>query len=80
MRGAGSGSRNADHQVFTNAFFDASCLTKLRNNRYLVTANESDARDWDCLSDEMRVKDATLDPAVGNEVSGTTTVWQVGRG
>lgn len=31
MRGAGSGSRNADHQVFTIAFFDASYLTKVRD-------------------------------------------------
>lgn len=31
MRGAGNGSRNADHQVFTIAFFDASYLTKVRD-------------------------------------------------
>ncbi|WP_344880165.1 choice-of-anchor I family protein [Nonomuraea antimicrobica] len=29
---------------------------------YLVTANEGDSRDWECHSDEVRVKDADLSP------------------
>ncbi|MFC4010157.1 choice-of-anchor I family protein [Nonomuraea purpurea] len=31
-----------------------------RGQTYLVTANEGDGRDWDCYSDEARVKDLTL--------------------
>lgn len=31
---------------------------------YLVTANEGDSRDYDGFSEEVRVKDLTLDPAV----------------
>ncbi|MFC6080239.1 choice-of-anchor I family protein [Sphaerisporangium aureirubrum] len=31
-----------------------------RGQTYLVTANEGDSRDWDCYTDEARVKDLTL--------------------
>lgn len=31
---------------------------------YLITANEGDAREWDCFVEESRVKDLTLDPSV----------------
>lgn len=43
---------------------DAIASYKVKNNHYLVTANEGDARDWDCFSEEVRVKDVTLDPSV----------------
>lgn len=33
-----------------------------RGGEYLVTANEGDARDYDCYSEESRVKDVTLSP------------------
>ena len=36
-----------------------------RKSTYLVTANEGDARDWDCFAEEVRVKDdsVVLDPS-----------------
>lgn len=34
-----------------------------KGRTYLVTANEGDARDYDCFAEEERVKDLTLDPA-----------------
>ncbi|GAA5071676.1 hypothetical protein GCM10023259_070640 [Thermocatellispora tengchongensis] len=35
---------------------------RARGRTYLVTANEGDSRDWDCHSDEVRVKDVQLAP------------------
>jgi DNA-binding beta-propeller fold protein YncE len=32
------------------------------NSTYIVTANEGDARDYDCYSEEARIKDLDLDP------------------
>lgn len=43
---------------------DAIVYTKIRGGRYLITANEGDARDYDGFSEEERVKDLTLDPVV----------------
>jgi hypothetical protein len=34
------------------------------NKTYLVTANEGDARDYDCYSEEARIADIELDPTV----------------
>jgi hypothetical protein len=34
-----------------------------RGRTYLVTANEGDTRDWDCYTDEVRVKDVKLSPS-----------------
>lgn len=33
-----------------------------RGGEYTVSANEGDARDWDCFSEEVRVKDVELNP------------------
>ncbi|WP_281989161.1 choice-of-anchor I family protein [Aquimarina aggregata] len=41
---------------------DAITYTKIRGEGYLITANEGDARDYDGFSEEVRVKDLTLDP------------------
>lgn len=35
-----------------------------RGGEYTVSANEGDARDWDCFSEEVRVKDVELNPKV----------------
>lgn len=43
---------------------DGIASYKMRNAEYLVTANEGDARDWDCFAEEARIKDVTLDPKV----------------
>ncbi|UBU09321.1 choice-of-anchor I family protein [Nonomuraea gerenzanensis] len=42
---------------------DAIAHFRERGRTYLVTANEGDSRDWDCHSDEVRVKDAELSPS-----------------
>ncbi|TSE10429.1 choice-of-anchor I family protein [Aquimarina algiphila] len=41
---------------------DAITFAKIKGGRYLITANEGDARDYDGFSEEERVKDLTLDP------------------
>ncbi len=43
---------------------DAITYAKIRGGRYLITANEGDARDYDGYSEEVRVKDLTLDPTI----------------
>ncbi|GAA2903714.1 hypothetical protein GCM10020220_111170 [Nonomuraea rubra] len=42
---------------------DAIAHFRDRGRTYLVTANEGDSRDWECHSDEVRVKDAELAPS-----------------
>ncbi len=41
---------------------DAIAAYRVRNQTYLVTANEGDARDYDGFGEEERVEDLTLDP------------------
>lgn len=41
---------------------DAITFARVRGARFLITANEGDARDYDGYSEEERVKDLTLDP------------------
>ena len=45
---------------------DAVASYSVKGATYLVTANEGDARDWDCYAEEVRVKDdsVVLDPSV----------------
>ncbi len=43
---------------------DAIASYKVKGNTFLVLANEGDSRDWDGYSEEERVKDLALDPAV----------------
>lgn len=43
---------------------DAIASYKVHGRTYIVTANEGDARDYDGFSEEVRVKDLALDPAV----------------
>jgi len=40
---------------------DAITFAKINGGKYLITANEGDARDYDGYSEETRVKDLTLD-------------------
>lgn len=42
---------------------DAIASYAVRGETYLVTANEGDAREYDCFEEEERVKNLTLDPA-----------------
>ncbi|TPN86756.1 choice-of-anchor I family protein [Aquimarina algicola] len=43
---------------------DAIAFARINGGRYLITANEGDARDYDGFSEETRVKDLTLDPDI----------------
>ncbi len=43
---------------------DAMDAYEFGNRTYIVTANEGDARDYDCYSEEVRIKDLELDPEV----------------
>ena len=49
----------------TQGFYlpDAIDVMKYRGEDYIFSANEGDARDYDCFSEEARVKDLVLDPA-----------------
>jgi DNA-binding beta-propeller fold protein YncE len=42
---------------------DGIDATRSRGTDYLVTANEGDAREYDCFEEEARVKELDLDPA-----------------
>jgi hypothetical protein len=42
---------------------DAIAAFEIKGRRYLVTANEGDARDYDAFAEEARVSALTLDPA-----------------
>lgn len=46
---------------------------------YLVTANEGDARDYDCFAEEERVKDLTLDPQAFPNAPAIQADDQLGR-
>ena len=41
---------------------DSIASYAVKGKTFLVTANEGDARDYDCFAEEKRVKDLTLDP------------------
>lgn len=43
---------------------DSIASYAVKGSTYLVTANEGDARDWDCYAEEVRIKDVALDPSV----------------
>lgn len=43
---------------------DGIATWKVRGSSYLVTANEGDAREYDCFAEEARVKELPLDPSV----------------
>jgi 2',3'-cyclic-nucleotide 2'-phosphodiesterase / 3'-nucleotidase / 5'-nucleotidase len=43
---------------------DAMDAYEFGRRTYIVTANEGDARDYDCYSEEARIKDLDLDPEV----------------
>lgn len=43
---------------------DAIASYAVKDRTFLVTANEGDAREYDCFEEESRIKNVTLDPAV----------------
>lgn len=48
-------------------------------NRYLLTANEGDARDYECFAEEERVRDLDLDPTAYPNASGLQEQAALGR-
>ncbi len=51
----------------------------LRNRTYLIMANEGDARDYDGLEEEDRVKDLDLDPSAFPNAAGLQEDGAIGR-
>ncbi|WP_262380488.1 choice-of-anchor I family protein [Nonomuraea sp. PA05] len=58
---------------------DAIAHFRERGRTYLVTANEGDSRDWDCHSDEVRVKDAELSPSAFPDAAALKQDAELGR-
>ena len=58
---------------------DAIASYTYRGETYLVTANEGDARDYDCYSEEERVEDLLLDPEAFPNAAGLQSEDELGR-
>jgi 2',3'-cyclic-nucleotide 2'-phosphodiesterase/3'-nucleotidase/5'-nucleotidase len=58
---------------------DAIDAYEFAGQTYLVSANEGDARDYDCFSEEARIKDLTLDPNAFLNASDLQADTQLGR-
>lgn len=58
---------------------DAIDAYEFAGQTYLVSANEGDARDYDCFSEEARIKDLTLDSTVFLNASDLQADTQLGR-
>lgn len=58
---------------------DAVSHFRSRGRTYLVMANEGDSRDWDCHTDEVRVKDAGLSPTAFPDAARLKQDTELGR-
>jgi hypothetical protein len=58
---------------------DAIAAFEVRGRRYLVTANEGDARDYDAFAEEARVSALTLDPAAFPDAATLRNNVNIGR-
>jgi hypothetical protein len=58
---------------------DAIDTYEFGRRTYVVTANEGDARDYDCFSEEARISDLTLDPATFPEADTLQENQNLGR-
>jgi hypothetical protein len=58
---------------------DAIDTYEFGRRTYVVTANEGDARDYDCFSEEARISDLTLDPATFPEADTLQEDENLGR-
>ncbi|GLW10014.1 hypothetical protein Misp01_51430 [Microtetraspora sp. NBRC 13810] len=58
---------------------DGIAHVRSRGETYLVTANEGDSRDWDCHTDEVRVKDLKLSPEVYPDAAELQKDEELGR-
>ncbi|MEH0157490.1 choice-of-anchor I family protein [Limibacter armeniacum] len=69
----------SNHPVMSFYQPDAIASFEINGVTYLVTANEGDVRDYEGFSEEVRVKDITLDPATFNNVSQLQLENNLGR-
>ncbi len=58
---------------------DAISSYNFKGRTFIVTANEGDSRDYDGYSEELRVKDLELDPAIFGDVSELQSNENLGR-
>ncbi len=58
---------------------DAVGAYAVRGRTYLVTANEGDARDYDCFAEEARVSTLPLDPSVFPDATALRSPSSLGR-
>jgi len=58
---------------------DGIDATRSRGTDYLVTANEGDAREYDCFEEEARVKELDLDPAAFPRAADLQDDYQLDR-
>ena len=73
----------ANLRTFSNVFGmympDAVAVAAIGGRRYIVTANEGDARDWDGFGDEDRIEDLDLDPTAFPNAAELQTDDAIGR-
>ncbi len=58
---------------------DGIAAYAVKGRPYLVTANEGDARDYDCFAEEIRVKDLALDPTAFPDAASLQADASLGR-
>ena len=58
---------------------DAIEAFRTKGGEYLVTANEGDAREWDCYAEESRIADLELDPTVFPDAKTLQSKMAIGR-
>ncbi len=58
---------------------DAIATFQAGDETYIISANEGDARDYDCFSEEVRVDDLTLDPTIFDDPESLQQSENLGR-
>ncbi|SDJ97124.1 choice-of-anchor I family protein [Nonomuraea jiangxiensis] len=67
------------HPVKSAYMPDSITHLRDRGRTYLVTANEGDSRDWECHTDEVRVKDMELSPSAFPDAAALRKDAELGR-
>jgi hypothetical protein len=74
------GAVNIDNWPVNGIYMpDAIDAVKVGGKEYLVTANEGDAREYDCFAEEERVKDLDLDPTAFPDAGELQEDGNIGR-
>ena len=58
---------------------DAIATFQSENETFIISVNEGDARDYECFSEEVRVEDLSLDPAVFDNPASLQEAANLGR-